>query len=476
MGFASYFLIVSDFVLWAKARDIPVGPGRGSVAGSLVSYCLRITDLDPLAFNLQFERFLNPARKSMPDIDIDFEPTGRADVIDYVVNTYGKEHVCQIITFNRMKARAAIRDVGRVMDIPLGEVDKVAKLVPWGKSLDDALKDSEFSKAYKSSALAQDWIDTARKAENFVRNASVHAAGVVICADPIWYHAPVQVMEGQTMSVCMYSMNDAEKVGLVKMDFLGLRTLTYLRETCDNIEASRGIKIDLLKIPLNDASTFKMLAAGDVLGVFQLESGGMRDLIMSIVPDRIGDLIACVGLFRPGPMEHDLHHAYARRKNGKEPVTYKHPDLEPILGSTYGVLTYQEQVSSILQALGGIDLAKANLIIKTISKKRDLTKYKAEFLEGAAQNRIDKIVDRETQLQASGPPTCPHVDHCPGHRNQHLQGRRRRIDRRGRHRRFGRGCADRALQGIRGYRAGFLQEGGPARTLVQRCRGQHDLP
>lgn len=393
MGFASYFLIVADFVEWAKTRGIPVGPGRGSAAGCLVSYSLGITDLDPFQYGLQFERFLNPARKSMPDIDIDFEPTRRAEVIDYVVKTYGEEHVCQIITFNRLKARAAIRDVGRVMDIPLGDVNKLAKMVPWGGDLDDALKNPEFKSSYESSETVRKWIDTARKVEGLTRNASIHAAGVVICGDPIWFHAPVQVMENESMSVCMYSMNDAEKVGLVKMDFLGLRTLTYLTNACQNIKTIRGIDIDLLKIPLDDEATFRMLASGDVLGVFQMESGGMRELLMSISPDRIEDLIATIALFRPGPMENDLHHAYARRKNKKEPVTFRHPELEPILGPTYGILTYQEQISLILQALGGIDLATATLMIKLISKKKERTvisKYKEDFIKGASKKGISR--------------------------------------------------------------------------------------
>jgi DNA polymerase-3 subunit alpha len=395
LEFASYILIVADFVGWAKDRNIPVGPGRGSAAGSLVSYTLGITDLDPIQYGLQFERFLNPARKSMPDIDIDFEPNGRADVINYVVQTYGEEHVAQIVTFNRMKARAAIRDVGRVMDIPLGEVDKLAKMIPWQKDLEDALKDPDFAKAYESNEITRKWVDTAKRAENFTRNASIHAAGVIICGDPIWYHAPVQVMEGETMSVCMYSMNDAEKVGLVKMDFLGLRTLTYLRETCENIEATSGLTIDLLEIPLDDPATFKMLGAGDVLGVFQMEGGGMRDLLMSIAPDQLEDLIACIALFRPGPMENELHYHYSRRKNQKEPVSFKHPLLEPILGPTYGVLTYQEQISSILQALGDIDLGSATILIKLISKKKEraaIAKYKQNFIKGTSKKGIDKKI------------------------------------------------------------------------------------
>jgi DNA polymerase III subunit alpha len=398
MKFASYFLIVADFVEWAKKQDIPVGPGRGSAAGCLVSYSLGITDIDPIKYGLQFERFLNPARKSLPDIDMDFEPNGRGAIINYVVQTYGEEHVCQIITFNRLKARAAIRDVGRVMDIPLTEVDKMAKLVPWGKDLDACLKDPDFLKGYQVSDVTRQWIDTAKGVENFTRNASIHAAGVVICRDPIWYHAPVQVMEGETMSVCMYSMNDAEKVGLVKMDFLGLRTLTYLRETCDNIKKTKNIAVDLLKIPLDDSATFKMLASGDVAGVFQLESGGMRDLVMSINVDNLEDLIACIALFRPGPMENDLHHAYARRKNGKEAITFKNDALKPILGPTYGILTYQEQISSILQALGDIDLGQATLVIKLISKKKDRTaiaKYKEAFIKGAVKKGVNKKIAEE---------------------------------------------------------------------------------
>ena len=399
MGFASYVLIVGDFVKWAKDHEIPVGPGRGSAAGCLVSYALGITDVDPIQYGLQFERFLNPARKSMPDIDIDFEPTGRADVIDYVTKTHGPEHVCQIVTFNRLKARAALRDVGRVMDIPLGEVDKVAKLIPWQSDLDKAIeKTPDFARVYESGGLNKTWIDTARAVEGLVRNGGIHAAGVIICADPIWEHAPVQTVESETGLVCQFSMTDAEKVGLVKMDFLGLRTLTYLREACENIRMIRGEEIDLLKIPLDDKATFSMLARGDVLGVFQMEGGGMRELLMAIAPDGIEDLIATIALFRPGPMENDLHHKYARRKNGKEPITYRHKLLQPILEPTYGVLTYQEQISLILQAVGGIDLGTATLVMKLISKKKERTtigKYMQEFLDGAAERKVDRSVARE---------------------------------------------------------------------------------
>ncbi|HEX9744685.1 MAG TPA: DNA polymerase III subunit alpha, partial [bacterium] len=396
MGFASYFLIVADFVGWAKRRGILVGPGRGSAAGSLVSFSLGITGIDPLEHNLVFERFLNPARSSPPDIDIDFDPDGRAEVINYVTELYGAEHVCQIITFNRFKARAAIRDVGRVMDIPLGEVDKMAKLVPWNADLDEAIsKSPEFKEAYDSNQLTKEWIDNARKIEGLTRNASVHAAGVIICRDPIWMHAPVQKMEGESASVCMYSMNDAEKVGLVKMDFLGLRTLTYLQETCDLVRANHGVEIHLDKIPLTDDKTFKLLSSGDVMGVFQMEGVGMRDLLMAIAPDRLEDIIATIALYRPGPMENDLHNKYARRKRGREERSVRHPIQQDILEPTYGVLTYQEQISHVLQAMGGIDLANSTLVMKLISKKKDrerIALYKNEFLVGAQ----DRGVDRDT--------------------------------------------------------------------------------
>jgi len=406
MGFASYFLIVSDFVRWAKKKNIPVGPGRGSAAGSLVSYALDITDLDPVQYGLMFERFLNPKRKSMPDIDMDFDPVGRADVIEYVTGQYGSEHVCQIVTFNRLKARYALRDTGRVMDIPLGEVDKIAKLIPWGMSLSDALeKDKDFSRAYGENEQYKRWIDTARGVEGLVRNAGIHAAGVIICADPIWEHAPVQTMEGTSGLVCQYSMNDAGKVGLVKMDFLGLRTLRYLRNCCDMIRESRGIEIDLLKIPLDDKKTFDMLAKGDVLGVFQMEGGGMRDLLMAIAPDRIADLIATIALFRPGPMENNLHQKYAKRKNGREAVTYSHELLRPILEPTYGILTYQEQIGLILQALGNFDLGIATVIIKMISKKVDrdlIAKHMEDFLKGASEKGVSREVGRQiwTEMEA----------------------------------------------------------------------------
>jgi len=399
MGFASYFLIVADFVGWAKGHDISVGLGRGSAAGCLVSYALGIIDLDPLQYGLLFERFLNPARKSMPDIDIDFDPAGRADVIKYVTEKYGAEHVCQIVTFNRLKARAAIRDVGRVMEIPLGDVDKIAKMIPLKTDIGNAIKKvPEFSEAYNSSELYKQWLDTAQAVEGLVRNGGVHAAGVIIAGDPIWEHAPVQTIESDIGQVCQYSMGDAEKVGLVKMDFLGLRTLTYLRVACENIKANHGVDIDLLKIPLDDRKTFKMLARGDVVGVFQMEGGGMRDLLMAIAPDEIENLIATIALFRPGPMENDLHYKYARRKNKKEEITYRSELLKPILGPTYGSLTYQEQISLILQAMGGIDLASATLVMKLISKKKDrstIGKYKEEFLKGATGQGVERNIARD---------------------------------------------------------------------------------
>jgi DNA polymerase-3 subunit alpha len=406
MGFASYILIVADFVGWAKNRGIPVGPGRGSAASCLVSYALGITGIDPIEYGLVFERFLNPARKSMPDIDIDFEPHGRADVIDYVTRTYGEEHVCQIITFNRLKARAAIRDVARVMDIPLSEADKMAKLVPWGASLEESIqRNPEFAQAYEASELTKKWIETAKAVEGLTRNAGIHAAGVVICADPIQEHAPVQIMEGENAAVCQYSMDWAEKVGLVKMDFLGLRTLTYIQDAIDNIRTVRGEDLDIRKIPLDDPATFRMLGAGDVLGVFQMEGGGMRELLMEIAPDRLEDLIATIALFRPGPMENNLHHSYARRKNGREPITVRHPLQKPILGPTYGVLTYQEQISLMLQALGGIDLATSTFVMKLISKKKDRTtiaKYKEDFLKGAEERGVDRGTARDIWNEMEG--------------------------------------------------------------------------
>lgn len=403
MGFASYFLIFADFVRWAKKNDIAVGPGRGSAGGCLVSYALGIFDIDPILYGLHFERFLNPARKSMPDIDIDFDPVGRADVIDYVTKQYGEDHVCQIITFNRLKARAALRDTGRVMDIHLGEVDKVAKLVPFGENLDFAInKSPDFRSEYEKSEVAKNWIDTARRVEGFARNASVHAAGVIICRDPIWEHAPVQVMDKATSAVCQYSMDDAAKVGLVKMDFLGLRTLSYLKDTCENVARTHGVEIDLLKIPLDDRKTYRMLSKGDVLGVFQMEGGGMRDLLMQISPDRFEDLIATLALFRPGPMKNNLHTSYARRKNKREGISFKHDSLKPILDGTYGVLTYQEQISLILQALGGLDLGIATVVMKLISKKEaaeEIAKYKEGFVQGAGERGVTKKIASEIWVE-----------------------------------------------------------------------------
>jgi DNA polymerase-3 subunit alpha len=403
MGYAGYFLIVADFIHYAKSHRIPVGPGRGSAAGSLVAYSLNITDLDPIAYDLIFERFLNPGRKSsMPDVDVDFCMEGRDDVIRYVMEKYGKENVAQIITFGKMQARAVIRDVGRVMEIPYAEVDRIAKLIPatLNITLDQALdQEPKLKELSKKDPRIESLFRVARSLEGLARHASTHAAGVVIANKPLMEYLPLyRGQDGEVMT--QYSMKDVEKIGLVKFDFLGLKTLTVVNNAIQLIEKQRGVKLDLSQLPLDDRETYELLGSGSTSGIFQLESSGMRDLLTKLRPENFREIIALVALYRPGPLGSGMVEEFIKRKHGKEAIRYEVKDLEEILSDTYGVIVYQEQVMRIASKLANFSLEDADILRRAMSKKdpREMDMQKAKFLEGARKNRIhaskaEKIFD-----------------------------------------------------------------------------------
>ncbi|MGC6485794.1 MAG: DNA polymerase III subunit alpha [Candidatus Puniceispirillales bacterium] len=393
MGFAGYFLIVSDFISWAKKQGIPVGPGRGSGAGSLVAYALTITDLDPIRWGLLFERFLNPERVSMPDFDIDFCQDRRDEVIDYVQQKYGVDKVAQIITFGSLQARAALRDVGRVMGLPYGQVDRIAKLVPSNPAnpvtLEQALaSEEELRRETEADAEVAELVRVSCRLEGLYRHASTHAAGLVIGDRNLPELVPLYRDPRSDMPVTQFNMKWVEKAGLVKFDFLGLKTLTVLQETLASM-ARRGIQMTLEDIPLADEKTFAMLSRGDTVGVFQLESSGMRDVLRGLQPDRFEDIIAVVALYRPGPM--DNIPSYVSRKHGREEVRYMHPELEPILAETYGIMIYQEQVQQAAQRLAGYTLGGADILRRAMGKKikAEMDAQRETFVEGSADNAID---------------------------------------------------------------------------------------
>ncbi len=391
MGFVSYFLIVWDLIHYARKSGIPVGPGRGSAAGSLVAYCLGITRIDPLKYDLLFERFLNPSRISMPDIDIDFCKDRREEMIQYTRRKYGDDHVAQIITFGKMKAKAALRDVARTLDIPLPEVDKVAKKVPADPkaTLAGLLKtDKEFADLARSSEIYQQWIQLAMKIEGLSRHSSVHAAGVVIADRPLREVVPLSRQD--EVITTQWDMKVCEEVGLLKMDFLGLRTLTILEDALRLVRERRGEVPELGTLPLDDPRVYELLQAADTEGVFQLESDGMRRLLADLRPSSYEDLIAVLALFRPGPLRSGLHETFARRKHGQERVTYDHPLLEPILRNTYGVLIYQEQIMRVAQRLGGFSLAEADSLRKAMGKKdaRLMAGFESKFLDGCQASGV----------------------------------------------------------------------------------------
>ncbi|OAI55621.1 hypothetical protein AYO48_03180 [Gaiella sp. SCGC AG-212-M14] len=387
MGFADYFLIVWDFIAFAKRNGIQVGPGRGSAAGSLVAYCLEITDIDPIKYDLLFERFLNPGRKSMPDMDIDFAVDGRDRVINYVAEKYGRDRVAQIITFSTMAARAAVRDAGRVLEVPYGVVDKIAKSIPEGpgQSLDACLKPGQELKThYDADPVAREVVDLARPLEGLVRADSIHAAGVVIGDKPLTHYVPLQQKGSDQEVVTQFAMGDVEALGLLKMDFLGLRNLDVL----DKAKNLVGNGLDYSKLPLDDKKIYAMLAKGEATGVFQFESSGMREALRQVKPTVFEDLIALVALYRPGPMQYIP--SYARRKNGQEPVSFIDPRLKPITGMTYGIAIYQEQYMEIAKQLAGFTPAEADDLRKAIGKKIHalMASLKSKFLEGCAQNGV----------------------------------------------------------------------------------------
>jgi DNA polymerase III subunit alpha len=390
MGFADYFLIVWDFVRFARQNGIQVGPGRGSAAGSLAAYALEITDVDPMRYDLLFERFLNPGRKSMPDMDIDFAVAGRDRVINYVAEKYGRDRVAQIITFGTMLARAAVRDAGRVLEIPYGTVDRIAKLIPEGPKvyLDDCLKPgAELKQAYDADPLVREIVDLAKPLEGLVRNDSIHAAGVVIGDRPLTEYVPLQQKGPDQEVVTQFGMWDVEALGLLKMDFLGLRNLDVIEKTYQLVG---GLSNE--KIPLDDTKTYEMLARGDAMGVFQFEGSGMREALKQVRPTKFEDLIALVALYRPGPMAYIP--LYAKRKNGLEQVAFADPRLEPILGETFGIILYQELAMEIAKQLAGFSPAEADDLRKAIGKKIHslMASLKEKFLEGCAQNDVTPAV------------------------------------------------------------------------------------
>ncbi len=390
MGFASYFLIVWDFVRFSRDNDIAVGPGRGSAAGSLVSYCLGITDIDPLKYDLLFERFLNPGRKSMPDIDIDFSPVDREKVLAYVTERYGRQNVAQIITFGTMAARQATRDAGRVMGLPYGVVDKIVKFIPEGPgiTLGDCLKPGqELRVAYDSDSQTREVIDLARPLEGLIRQDSIHAAGVVISDKPLTTYVPLQ-QKGDAEVVTQFTMDHIEKLGLLKMDFLGLRNLDIIKAAIRLIKDSRGTLIDPSTLPLDDEKTYEMLRQGQSDGVFQLESSGMKDALRNVGPTCFEDIFALVALYRPGPMEHIP--TYARNKKYPDGVKYDDPRLQEILEPTYGVAIYQEQLMEISKKLGGFSPAEADDLRKAIGKKKHdlMASLKNKFVAGCKENQV----------------------------------------------------------------------------------------
>ncbi|MEO8062717.1 MAG: DNA polymerase III subunit alpha [Pseudomonadota bacterium] len=402
MGFAGYFLIVADFIRWARANGVPVGPGRGSGAGSLVAFSLGITDIDPLKYDLLFERFLNPERVSMPDFDIDFCMDGRDRVIEYVSQKYGRERVSQIITYGTMAAKAVVRDVGRVLGMGYGYVDKIAKLIPFelGITLDDAIeKEPELKKLYRDDEEVKNLIDLARSLEGLTRNAGMHAGGVVIAPSRLTEFAPLYADDKGGSVVTQFDKDDVEAAGLVKFDFLGLRTLTVIDRAVRIINARRAqageAPLDIATLPMGDQPTYKLMQEAKTTAVFQLESRGMKDLIRRLQPDRFEDIVALVALFRPGPLESGMVGDFIDRKHSRNdrqapPIDYLHPKLEPVLAPTYGVILYQEQVMQIAQVLAGYTLGGADLLRRAMGKKKpeEMAKQRSIFIEGSIKNDV----------------------------------------------------------------------------------------
>ncbi|HOJ84927.1 MAG TPA: DNA polymerase III subunit alpha, partial [Bacillota bacterium] len=397
MGYANYFLIVWDLIKYARSAGVMVGPGRGSAAGSLVAYCLGITNIDPIGNALLFERFLNPDRVSMPDIDIDFCDDKRERVFSYVAGKYGAERVAQIITFGTMAARGAVRDVGRALAFPYGEVDRVAKMIPneIGMTINRALEQNrELQALYRGEERYRQLLDSSMAVEGMPRHASIHAAGVVISRDPLVNHVPLLKTNDQTV-VTQFPMGTLEQLGLLKMDFLGLKTLSIIEEALAQIRRRHGREIILEEIPLDDAATYRMLSQGESTGIFQLESSGMRNVLRELMPNKFADIVAVVALYRPGPMEQIP--AFIDSKHGRKPIHYPHPDLEPILKETYGVIVYQEQIMEIAATMAGFTLAQADLLRRAIGKKNKeiLDQQQDLFIQGCMKKGYSRSLARE---------------------------------------------------------------------------------
>src|SRR5256712_6288259 len=405
MRYEGYFLIVWDFIHYARAQDVPVGPGRGSAAGSLVSYALRITDVDPLQYNLLFERFLNPERVSMPDIDIDFCMRRRGELIEYVTQKYGRENVAQIITFGTMAAKAAIKDVGRALDMPYGDVDRLAKLIPnqLNISLDDALQQSpQLRSQIEGDERLRDLMDVAKRLEGLARHASTHAAGVVISPQPLTEIVPIYKSSREEITT-QYDMGALERLGLLKMDFLGLTTLTVLDDAVRMVQQNRGMALELDRLPLDDAETYKLFARGDTTAIFQFESHGMRDILRRYQPTRLEDLTALNALYRPGPIQGGMIDDFINRKQGKKKVSYDLPELKEILEETYGVILYQEQVMQIANRLAGFTLGEADILRRAMGKKKreEMAAQREKFMVGCRANKVaEKKAERIFDLMA----------------------------------------------------------------------------
>ncbi|WP_445626496.1 DNA polymerase III subunit alpha [Nostoc sp. DSM 114167] len=423
MGFSKYFLVVWDYIKFARDNNIPVGPGRGSAAGSLVAYAMRITNIDPVHHGLLFERFLNPERKSMPDIDTDFCIEQRDKVIDYVTEKYGADRVAQIITFNRLTSKAVLKDVARVLNIPYGEADKMAKLIPVVRGKPTKLKvmvsdktpEPEFKEKYDKEPHVRHWLDMAMRIEGTNKTFGVHAAGVVISADPLDEIVPLQKNNDGSV-ITQYFMEDLESMGLLKMDFLGLRNLTLIQKTLDLIQETRGYRVDPDEIPRQERKaqrilakgehsslpkdvqkTYELLEAGELEGIFQLESSGMRQIVRDLKPSNIEDISSILALYRPGPLDAGLIPKFINRKHGREKIDYQHQVLEPILDETYGIMVYQEQIMKIAQDMAGYSLGQADLLRRAMGKKKvsEMQKQREKFVDGAAKNGVQKKVADE---------------------------------------------------------------------------------
>jgi DNA polymerase III subunit alpha len=403
MGFAGYFLIVWDFIRYAKKNNIPVGPGRGSAAGSIVAYSLNITDIDPLQYDLLFERFLNPERVSMPDIDIDFCVRGRQQVIDYVADYYGRDHVSQISTFGTMASKAAIKDVGRALEMPYAEVDKIAKMIPppvrgRNVSIEDAIKQNpDLKRAIETDSRVKEVIEIAKRLEGCSRHSSVHAAGVVISPRPLYELVPISKTSRDEITT-QYSMNDLEKTGMLKMDFLALTTLTIIDDCLKSIERETAERLDLGKIPLDDRAALQLFADGKCEAVFQFESQGMKDICRRLKPEGLEDLSALNALYRPGPIDSGMIDDFIDRRHGRKKVRYEFPELKEVMGNTLGILCYQEQLMAVFQKLAGYSLGEADLVRRAMGKKKreELDKHKEKFLmqateRGHDQGKIEKL-------------------------------------------------------------------------------------